>query len=195
MRTQTLIGLFVAATIAVVVVLFVATSGGEVKKTTVGIPTAAPTADATAKAACDSAANGCLPAVQFVDIDGKAYTPSSLVGKVVIVNFWATWCGPCQKEIPAFSRIYEKYKDQGVLFLGVMTDSPDAQTLLNFASDYNLTYPIIRVNQDINGAFGPQRALPTTIIYDRAGKQIKRIEGGLSEDSLEQFLAPLVASK
>lgn len=187
MRTQTLVGLFVAATVGVVVLLFVSTSGGGGKKATVGIPTAA--------AACDSAANGCLPAVQFVDIDGKAYTPTSLAGKVVIVNFWATWCGPCQKEIPAFSRIYEKYKEQGVLFLGVMTDSPDAQTLLNFASDYNLTYPIIRVNQDINGAFGQQRALPTTIVYNRAGKQIKRVEGGLSEDSLEQILAPLVASK
>ena len=79
MRTQTLIGLFVAATVGVVVVLFVSTSGGDGKNTAIGIP--------TADAACDSAANGCLPAVQFVDVDGKAYTPSSLVGKVVIVNF------------------------------------------------------------------------------------------------------------
>ncbi|HPH67158.1 MAG TPA: TlpA disulfide reductase family protein, partial [Kofleriaceae bacterium] len=149
----------------------------------------------TAAAACDKSSGECLPPVLFVDIDGKVYSPSSLQGKVVIVNFWATWCGPCQKEIPAFSRIYDKYKNQGVLFLGIMTDSPDSQTLLNFASDFNLTYPVVRVNADINQAFGAPRALPTTIIFDRNGKQLTRREGALSDDALESILAPLVASK
>jgi thiol-disulfide isomerase/thioredoxin len=189
MRTRTLVALFVAATVGVVVLLFVSTGSSGSKKGTIALGTP------TAAAACDKSSGECLPPVQFVDIDGKVYSPSSLQGKVVIVNFWATWCGPCQKEIPAFSRIYDKYKNQGVLFLGIMTDSPDSQTLLNFASDFNLTYPVVRVNADINQAFGAPRALPTTIIFDRNGKQLTRREGALSDDALESILAPLVASK
>jgi thiol-disulfide isomerase/thioredoxin len=188
MRTQTLIGLFVAATVGVVVLVFVSTSGGGGSKSAISLGTP------TAAAACDKASQDCMPQVQFVDVDGKTYSASSLTGKVVIVNFWATWCGPCQKEIPSFSRIYDKYKSKGVLFLGVMTDNPDAQTFLNFASDYNITYPIVRDNQDINNAFGFPSALPTTYIFDRGGKQLTRHVGPLSDDALEQILGPLIAS-
>jgi thiol-disulfide isomerase/thioredoxin len=185
MRTKTLIALFVAATVGVVVLLFVQTSGTG-KKTTISIGT-----PPKAAAACTSGSD-CLPKVQFVDTDGKAYPPSELAGKVVVVNFWATWCGPCQKEIPAFSEIHNRFKDKGVVFLGVMTDSPDAQTFLNFASDYNLTYPVVRSNQDLMLAFGYPDALPTTFVYDRGGKQMTRHVGPLSESALNGILKNLL---
>jgi thiol-disulfide isomerase/thioredoxin len=185
MRTKTLIALFLAATVGVIVLLFVQTSGTG-KKTSISLG-----APPKAAAACTSGAD-CLPKVQFVDTNGKTYTPSQLAGKVVFVNFWATWCGPCQKEIPAFSEIYNRYKDKDVIFLGVMTDNPDAQTLLNFASDYNMSYPVVRSNQDLMLAFGYPDALPTTFVYDRTGKQFTRHVGPLSEATLTGILKDLL---
>src|SRR6476619_1385840 len=113
MSTKALIGILLAGTAGVVIFLFV--QMGQDGNVTV----------ASAKAtACTKGAGDCLPDVKYVDTTGKTYTPESLAGKVVVVNFWATWCHPCQKEIPALSHAYDKYKDKGVVFLGIMSDQP-----------------------------------------------------------------------
>src|SRR4029078_7926602 len=87
------------------------------------------------------------PDVSYTDTTGVAYTREALAGKVVLVNFWATWCHPCQAEIPALSKFYDKYKSKGVVSLGVLTDSPDGNQLLNFQSDHNMTYPVVRATR------------------------------------------------
>ena len=147
---------------------------------------------------CQVGERDCLPHVDFVDTVGKAYTPQSLAGKVVVVNFWATWCRPCLKEIPDLSRVYKQYKDQGLLVLGVMIDDPDNQTLLNFQSDNIMEYPVIRLNSDIVASFGanyPNRGWPTTYIYDRTGKQVANHVGAVNAALLTRELAPLLAQK
>ena len=94
---------------------------------------------AAQKGGCTGSEEDCLPDVKFVDTTGKAYPFQQLKGKVVLVNFWATWCHPCQKEIPDLSKLYKKYKDQGVVMLGVLTsDNPSEGDLLNFQSDYEM---------------------------------------------------------
>jgi len=90
----------------------------------------------------------------------------------VLVNFWATWCRPCEKEIPDLSRMYEKYKARGVAFLGVLVDNPDSQQLLNFQSDHDMAYPVVRANPELMTAYGSPDAYPTTFVYDRSGKQV-----------------------
>src|SRR3954470_15731507 len=155
MSTKALIGILLAGTVGILVFLFVHLSNSS-NKISVGTKTAK---------ACARAANGaddCLPDVKYIDTTGHAYTAESLLGKVVVVNFWATWCHPCQKEIPDLSKIYDKYKAKGVVFLGVMTDTPDNQSLLNFKSDFEMTYPIVRSNSDLMVSFNYPDALPTT---------------------------------
>ena len=134
----------------------------------------------------------------------KRWAKKAPLGKVLadterglVIAFWATWCKPCQKEIPAFSRVYDKYKPRGVVFLGVLTgDQATADELLNFASDNEMTYPIVRENSDIRMSFiDDMDNLPTTLIFDRAGKQIYGRAGGLSEQRLSELLEPLVAQK
>src|SRR4029077_5453578 len=114
--------------------------------------------------ACQRGRDNCLPDVKYVDTTGHAYSADSLTGKVVVVNFWATWCHPCQKEIPDLSHSYDKYKDKGVVFLGVMTDQPSDADLLNFQSDYEMSYPVIRGNSDILVSYNYPQALPTTFV-------------------------------
>ncbi len=137
----------------------------------------------------------CLPDVSFHDTDGRAYTLKDLTGKVVVVNFWATWCHPCQKEIPDLSKVSERYKDKGVVILGMLADNPDDDKLLNFRSDNEMTYPVVRINSDINVSYGYPEQLPTTFVLDRSGTQVFSHVGALREEKLVELLEPLVAQR
>ncbi|MBP6633745.1 MAG: TlpA family protein disulfide reductase [Kofleriaceae bacterium] len=138
-----------------------------------------------AAATCTPAAGkDCLPKLTYVDIDGRAYTPEAMAGKIVVINFWATWCGPCKKEIPAFSKVAEKYKDKVVMLGLLASDNPDAGTLLNFMSDFEMTYPVVRATQEALIAYQYPEGLPTTFVYDRAGALLKRHVGPMSADQL-----------
>ena len=152
---------------------------------------------ATARAGCHpSQGRGqrdCLPDVNYIDTTGAAYPRHALLGKVVLVNFWATWCQPCEKEIPDLSKAYQKYKARGVVFLGVLIDNPDSQQLLNFQSDHDMSYPVVRASRDLLASFDNPDAYPTTYIYDRSGKQVYNHLGQVRESELDTLLATLVA--
>ncbi|MBV8760051.1 MAG: TlpA family protein disulfide reductase [Deltaproteobacteria bacterium] len=186
MSTKALIGILLAGTTGVIIFLFVHLSqdGGKIEL-------------GTKRAnACAKGQEDCLPDVKYVDTQGKAYTAAELTGKVVVVNFWATWCHPCQKEIPDLSKLYEKYKDKGVVMLGVLTDSPSDSDLLNFQSDYAMSYPVVRASSDILSSFKYPQALPTTFVFDRGGHQVGRARvGAISAAEMEQTLGELVAQK
>ena len=184
MSTKALIGILLAGTVGIVIFLFVhMSSNGDI--------TVAP----AHAAACTKGDGDCLPDVKYVDTTGKAYSPETLAGKVVVVNFWATWCHPCQKEIPDLSRVFEKYKTKGVVMLGVMTDQPTDAQLLNFQSDNEMTYPVVRSNSDILVSYNYPQALPTTFVFNRRGKQVYSHVGPMSESALASLLDQYVAEK
>jgi len=145
----------------------------------------------TAQAAC--AGDECLPDVKFIDTTGAAHTHDALRGKVVVINFWATWCGPCKKEIPDLSKLYLKYKSKGVVMLGVLTnDNPSESDLLNFQSDSLIEYPVVRQTSDLLVSFNYPQALPTTFIYDRAGRRVGNPRvGAIKSEELDATLAQL----
>jgi peroxiredoxin len=183
--TKALIGVLLAGTAGMIIFLFVhLTKEGGIRP---GLP--------QAHAGCSKGEPDCLPDVSYVDTNGVAYTRDSLQGKVVLVNFWATWCRPCEKEIPDLSKAYDKYKAKGVVFLGVLADSPDSQQLLNFQSDHDMTYPVVRASSEIIASFNHPSALPTTFVYDRSGKQVFSRIGPVHERELDILLAPLAAQQ
>lgn len=182
--TKALVGLLLAGVAGIVIFLFVNLSGGEDQGISIGSKSAA---------ACTHGHRDCLPDVNYVDTTGTAYTSQSLAGKVVVVNFWATWCKPCLREIPDLSKVYDKYKARGLVMLGIMTDDPDHNTLLNFQSDNEMSYPVIRANSDILVSYSYPGALPTTFVFDRGGKQVYSHVGPLRVEQLERLLDPLIA--
>jgi thiol-disulfide isomerase/thioredoxin len=188
MSSKALIGILLAGTAGILIFLFVHLSNSS-NKIAIGTKTAS---------ACDAKqGDDCLPDVKYVDTSGKVYTLESLRDKIVLVNFWATWCHPCQAEIPSLSKLYDKYKDKGVVILGVLADNnvPDSE-LLNFQSDHEMSFPIVRGNSDLMVAFSYPQALPTTFVYDRAHRMVGRPHvGAISPSEISATLDELVAQK
>lgn len=149
----------------------------------------------TAEACSETKPADCLPDLDYLDLDGTAWTRAGLADKVVMINFWATWCAPCKAEIPALTAAYQRHAGKGFVLLGVMMDSDDVseQALAAFAKDVGLDYPVVPIDSEIWAAFDGPDALPTTFIYDRAGKLRMRHRGALSEKQLEEVVEQLLS--
>ena len=101
-------------------------------------------------------------------LDGKAYSLAALKGKVVMVNFWATWCPPCRKEMPDMEKLYQRFQKQGLVILGISDEERD--TVTKFLADKGYTYPILLdPGRNANTAFGVE-GIPKTFVFDREGK-------------------------
>jgi thiol-disulfide isomerase/thioredoxin len=104
-------------------------------------------------------------------------------GKVVVVNFWATWCVPCIREIPSFNKLHQEFASKGVAVLGIGMDEEGAERLKPFLAKHPMEYAVGIGSPDMNDKFKLD-SLPVTMVFDRAGKVVKRFEGFTSEEDL-----------
>jgi peroxiredoxin len=133
-----------------------------------------------------------LPDFTLKTLAGETINLRSLEGqKVVVVNFWATWCGPCRHEIPDFNDIYSRYRDRGVEMLGISVDSSPATDVPPFLRAVPINYPVLAGSPELTYNYGI-RGLPTTIIIDRSGRIAKRIVGMTKAETLEAELEKLL---
>lgn len=149
---------------------------------------------ATAAFTTNALAQRKAPNVVFKTSDGKTYDLSKLSGKVVIVNFWATWCGPCRKEIPDFIEFYKSYKDKGVEIIGVSLDREGWEKVTPFLKQTPINYPIVLGNGEIAGKFSKFNAIPTTFIIDKSGNIVDEHTGVMTRSQLEAKVKPLLAA-
>jgi thiol-disulfide isomerase/thioredoxin len=135
------------------------------------------------------------PDATFKDLDGKDVTLASLKGKVVVLNFWATWCEPCQVEIPWMIDLQQKYAEKGFTLLGAAMDDEGKSVVEPFVQNtefdvdghkMKMNYPIVLGNDDISSKFGGLIGLPTTVVITREGKIAKRFIGLANRDQLEK---------
>lgn len=108
-----------------------------------------------------------VPRFAIYDLNGKEISSEAFQGKVVVIDFWATWCKPCITEIPEYNKLYEKFKDKNFAFLGIAMDSGDAEDVKNFAKIHNIKYPIYLGTARASMSFGTITALPTTFVLDQ----------------------------
>ncbi|MGM0366238.1 MAG: peroxiredoxin family protein [Actinomycetota bacterium] len=123
----------------------------------------------------------------LLNLEGEEVSLSDFEGKLVVLNFWATWCPPCRIEIPDFIKVYAQYGDKGVQFLGVSNESRD--TLVSFVAEYGINYPIlIDGSVDTIMPAWEIRAIPTTFILGENGEILEKFEGLLTQEQLENVL-------
>jgi thiol-disulfide isomerase/thioredoxin len=125
-----------------------------------------------------------LPAFTLTDLEGKTTSSADLKGKVVLVNFWATWCGPCRAEIPDLVELQDKYRDHLVI-VGVSEDEGGVDPVKRFAAEQKMNYPIVMSNAEIRKVFPGVMALPTTFVIDRDGKMVQKHVGLLMKAPTE----------
>ncbi len=136
---------------------------------------------------------GTAPAVVFHSPDGESVALADLEGQVVLVNFWATWCGPCKLEMPGFQKLYDDKRDQGFTILGVSTDRGSWDDVRAFLRERGIEYPVVRTSATADRAFGGISGIPTSFLIDRQGIIQHRIFGFMPPPALRIAVNRLLA--
>jgi thiol-disulfide isomerase/thioredoxin len=118
--------------------------------------------------------------------DGKTIELKKLAGKAVVVNFWATWCGPCRAEIPGMMKVYEKYKARGFEIVGISLDKGGWDVVKPYLAKNNISYPIVVAGQELAEAYGGIEGIPTSFFVDRKGNIVSRHVGALTGEAFEK---------
>jgi cytochrome c biogenesis protein CcmG/thiol:disulfide interchange protein DsbE len=116
------------------------------------------------------------PDFKLTGLDGKPVTLADSHGKVILLNFWATWCGPCRAEIPDLVELQNKYKDR-LQILGLVVDDDDQDAIKEFTEKFGINYPIAIATNDIRMQYGGIVALPTSFVLDSEGRIVQKHEG------------------
>jgi len=109
------------------------------------------------------------PAWKLKDVDGNLVSSEQFKGKVVVLDFWATWCGPCRSEIPGYVNLQKKYGADGLAFVGVSVDEDGPEVVRKFIKEHGINYTIVMADDKVVEAYAPIEGYPTTFIIDRAG--------------------------
>jgi thiol-disulfide isomerase/thioredoxin len=121
------------------------------------------------------------------DAEGKTQSLANLRGKWIVVNFWATWCAPCIKEIPDLAA-FARANQGGAVVLGIALDYDEPAAVKSFARKAGMTYPLILGEGQIEKQFGKLKGLPTTLVYDPSGKQVFSKTGAVTRVQLEGLM-------
>ena len=162
--------------------------------------------DSTGEAAAKSSPNASKPSepnVTFPELQGGTLALPSLKGKVVLVNFWATWCSPCREEIPWLISFQSQYANQGFTILGVAMDDDGKKVVdpfvektefpLDGGKEATMNYPIMLGNDALAEKFGGLIGLPTSVLISRDGKMVKRYIGEVEKSELQQDIETQLA--
>ena len=134
-----------------------------------------------------------LPDFSVKDLQGRELSSADLRGKVVLIDFWATWCQPCKKEMPGYQNLVDRYGARGFVVVGFKLDvMRDAEDPVLFAKKLGVRYPLAVASDELKQKFGGIEGLPTTMLYDRQGILRQKVIGFEYTDTFELELKPLL---
>lgn len=132
------------------------------------------------------------PDWQLKGLDGKTIRSEDFKGKVVILDFWATWCGPCRAEIPGFIALQKQYGKQGLVVIGASVDEGGVDDVKPFTEKLGMNYTVGLADDKVQQAFGGIEAIPTTFVIDRGGHIVQKHLGLTEKDEFEAEIKPLL---
>lgn len=135
------------------------------------------------------------PGFTLQDLYGNEISLSDYEGKIVFLNFWATWCPPCRQEIPGFLEIYDQYKSKGMEIIGVSVDRTGRAPVLNFARQYRISYPVVMSTQKLERDYRPGQYIPTTFVIDEKGQIRHKHIGFMNKRTLQNYFLEIKAEE
>ena len=181
-RKILLVGMFL--TVAAVAMYVIERTRGPVPGSPPGTATTAAPAPAIRGVAA--------PEFELPNLDGTPLRKSDLQGKVLLVNFWATWCAPCEIEIPWFIDFQKKYQDDGLEVIGISLDEEGPEKVKKYVAEHKVNYKIVMGDEKTAEAFGGVIGLPTSFVVDREGKFYSMHRGLVGKDVVEEELLQLL---
>jgi thiol-disulfide isomerase/thioredoxin len=144
--------------------------------------------------AVDTSQLKAAPEWTLYDLAGEALSSKELEGQVVLVDFWATWCGPCRRSIPHLIELYDEYKAQGVTIVGVSLDQKGPAVVTPFVEQYKINYPVVMGTGQVVADFGGVRGIPTAFIISQDGKIYRKIVGLRDKAAYEKDIKALLGT-
>ena len=126
-------------------------------------------------------------------VDDSVIDSNSLAGKVLLINFWATWCGPCREEIPSLIELRKEFGKDGFEVVGISMDEGGRRLVSRFSEKMNINYPLVMGNSKVARAFGGIIGIPQSFLVDRDGKIVNSYAGLINHDVLEKDIKELLA--
>jgi len=145
-----------------------------------------------AAAGVSTSAEAQAPAFQLTTLDGTTVTSDQLRGKVVLLNFWASWCPPCRFEMPGFQSVYDENKGKDFVVLGVSMDAGSADGVKRYLTENHISYPVAMATGDIVESYGGVNLLPTSFLIDKQGRIRNQVQGIFAAVALEQAVKRLL---
>ena len=143
-------------------------------------------------AAAVEAAPAALWAASFRDVDGRNRALGEFQGRVLVLNFWATWCAPCREEIPVFKDLHARYGSKGLTLIGIAMDDEGATVVGPFVQENGMPYVNLLGNEEVATAWGPLRGLPTKFLLDKQGRIVDTFFGPVPPKILEKKIQALL---
>ena len=124
-------------------------------------------------------------------IDGRTVKLSDFKGKVVVLDFWATWCGPCRASLPHLNEVQGRFAGQGLVVVGISVDDTEPQVVRHFVDRLGLKFRMAMADERVLDLYGPIRTIPTTFFINRRGEVVRRVVGYIDSETLESYVREL----